>query len=367
MVSTGHESLRVLVVDDEAIVRDPLTEALGWVGYTADAAATVDEALDLLEQRHYDIVFCDLIMPGADGFTLMEVLRRRFPHVPVVVLTGHGTVALTQRAIRLGAQDFIIKPFSVRELPFIVERNLERVRLESTLQKQQTEGLLFQTVQALVAAIEAKDPHTAGHSRKVAMIAEHFAAALQLTATDVFVLRLAGMMHDVGKIGIPEHVLLKAGALNEDEWLIMKQHPVIGAEIVGQIGELGYVAKVVRSHHERWDGSGYPDGLKGEAIPFLSRILYIADAYEALTAERAYRKGISHEDAMALIRREGTAQFDMELVQLMEARVLPEILEELRNPVQVAPHLSRTTIEAMRAQAAHHVPPSTDAPDPNPQ
>lgn len=352
MAVSAHESVRILVVDDEEIVREPLMEALSWIGYTVDGASSVDQALEKLERETYDLMFCDLVMPGASGFTLMEVLRRQHPNLPVIVLTGHATVDLTQKAIRLGAQDFIIKPFSVRELPFIIERNIERVRLEAQLRDQRTEHLLFQTVQALTAAIEAKDPYTAGHSQQVAQLALRFADALSLNETDVFVLRLAGVMHDVGKIGIPESVLLKPTQLNEAEWEIMRQHPVIGAEIVGQIIDLGYVAKVVRSHHERWDGSGYPDGLRGETIPFHSRILYIADAYDALTSDRAYRKGMSHEQALALIKQQAGAHFDRELVQVLETRVIPNLDPDWRAPSQVMPHLSRTTKEAMSAQAS---------------
>jgi putative two-component system response regulator len=341
MTTLAADPIRILVVDDEDVVREPLIEALGWVGYIAEGAASVDEALENLESRLYHLIFCDLVMPGASGFTLLEIARRRFPHLPVIVLTGHATVDLTQKAIRLGAQDFIIKPFSVRELPFIVERNLERLRLETQLQAQRTEDLLFQTVQALTVAIEAKDPYTAGHSQKVSQLAMQYATFLNLGATDVFALRLAGMMHDVGKIGIPESILLKPGPLDEREWEIMRQHPVIGAEIVGQITDLGYVAQIVRSHHERWDGMGYPDGLKGEAIPFLSRILHISDVYDALTADRAYRKGIGHEQAMAIITQQAESHFDQELLRVLEQQVLPALGPEWRAPARMTAHLSR--------------------------
>ncbi|MEI7833761.1 MAG: HD domain-containing phosphohydrolase [bacterium] len=341
MTTADHGYIRILVVDDEEVVREPLTEALGWAGYLADGVSSVDEALEKLEETEYDMLFCDLVMPGTNGFTLMEVVRRRFPTLPVIVLTGHATIDITQHAIRLGAQDFIIKPFSVRELPFIVERNLERIRLEQKLQKQQTEHLLFQTVQALTAAIEAKDPYTAGHSQKVAYIAEKFAQALELNATDVFVLRLAGMMHDVGKIGIPESILLKPEDLDENEWGIMKQHPTIGAEIVGQIVDLNYVAKVVRSHHESWNGTGYPDGLKGDAIPFLSRILFISDVFDALTSDRSYRKKLSREAAIAIIVKSSGIYFDEELVQILQDKVLDLLNDDVINATLILPHLSK--------------------------
>jgi putative two-component system response regulator len=352
-MTTPRDTVRVLVVDDETLVRDSLIEALSWIGYEADGASSVEDAIELLHANAYSIVFCDLVMPDTDGFTLLEIMRRKYPHMPVIVLTGHATLDLTQRAIRLGAQDFLVKPFSIRELPFVVERNMERVRLEAQLREQRVEELLFQTVQALSAAIEAKDPYTAGHSQKVAYLAMQFAHALNLSNTDIFALRLAGMMHDVGKIGIPETVLLKPGKLSEAEWEIMKQHPVIGAEIVGEITDLDYIAKVVRAHHERWDGSGYPDALRAEAIPFLARILYLSDAFEALTADRAYRAGLSDDEAMAIIRSESGQHFDTELVRVLEYAILPSISSEWRTPSRVNPHLTRTTHDAMMVQAAY--------------
>ncbi|HEY3416821.1 MAG TPA: HD domain-containing phosphohydrolase [Armatimonadota bacterium] len=352
MVLLSQELIRILVVDDEDIVREPLTEALGWLGFAADSAASVDQAVEFLNQSNYDILFCDLVMPGQNGFALIDIAQKRFPHMAVIVLTGHATVDLTQKAIRLGAQDFVIKPFSVRELPFIVERNLERLRLEARLREQRTEHLLFQTVQALTAAIEAKDPYTAGHSQKVAEIAVQFSRTLTLTETDTFALKLAGVMHDVGKIGIPEMVLLKPGKLNDQEWEVMKQHPVIGAEIVGQITDLGFVAKVVRSHHERWDGTGYPDGLTGDSIPFLSRILFIADAFDALTADRAYRRGMTQEDALELIQRFSGIHFDADLVQVLADQVLPAYAAEQWTTDHIKPVLTRTKLEALSVQSS---------------
>lgn len=327
MVISGEQLIRILVVDDEEFVREPLAEALCRLGFAADSAASVDEALALLDRQDYTLVFCDLVMPDASGFSLLEVVRDRYPAMPVIVLTGHATVEITQQAIQLGAQDFIIKPFSVRELPFIIERNLERTRLETQLREQQTVNLLFQTVQALVAAIEAKDRYTAGHSRKVAELAVHFATVLGLTETDIFAVRLAGMMHDVGKIGIPEHILMKPTKLSAAEWETMRQHPIIGADIVGQIADLRYVAKVVRAHHERWDGTGYPDGLDGEAIPFLSRIMYLCDAYDALRADRAYRPGMSEEQALTIIHSLSGSHFEKDLVAVLERDVLPRLAE----------------------------------------
>ncbi|HOF88018.1 MAG TPA: response regulator, partial [Armatimonadota bacterium] len=241
MVMTDGQPVRILVVDDEEIVREPLVEALGWLGYTVDGAASVEEAQGLLARYAYALVFCDLVMPHASGFTLLEVVCRQYPDLPVVVLTGHATVEITQQAIQLGAQDFIIKPFSVRELPFIIERNMERVRLETQLREQRSVHLLFQTVEALVAAIEAKDRYTAGHSRKVSELAVRFASVMGLSETEIFAVRLAGMMHDVGKIGIPEHILMKPSKLNAAEWEVMRRHPSIGADIVGQIADLRYV------------------------------------------------------------------------------------------------------------------------------
>lgn len=345
-----HENIRILIIDDEAVVREPLADALGWLGYAPDTAATVDDALLQLSRAQFDLIICDLVMPDAHGFTLLEILRRQYPEIPAIVLTGHGTVDLAQKAIQLGAQDFVTKPFHIHELPFLVERNLERKRLERHLLEQRNEYLLFQTIQALTAAIEAKDPYTAGHSQKVAQLALQFSQVLELDDTDVFVLRLAGVMHDIGKIGIPENVLLKPGKLSEYEWEIMKQHPVIGAEIVGRITDLGFVAKVVRSHHERWDGKGYPDGLRGDAIPLLSRILGISDVYDALTADRAYRAGMTHEQAIRIIREQVGSHFELELVDMLEEVVLPSFGKDWHDSPPIMPYLSRTSPTALSVQ-----------------
>jgi putative two-component system response regulator len=252
--------------------------------------------------------------------------------------------------MRTGAQDFVIKPFSVRELPIIVERNVERRRLEAQLRERQTENLLFQTVQALTAAIEAKDPYTAGHSWKVSYLSIQFANTLELGQTDIFALRLAGMMHDVGKIGIPESVLRKPSRLNEQEWEIMKQHPIIGAEIVGQISDLKFVAKIVRSHHERWDGTGYPEGLKEEQIPFLARILNLSDAFDALTADRAYRKGLTDQQALEIIKQQSGIHFDEEMVTIFENQIFPGLSETWRNPNELTAKLSSTVLESLSVQ-----------------
>ena len=341
---------RILVADEDDGARQSLQDNLRWIGFASDGAKTHGDALVFLEATPYDLVFCDLMLSNQNGFDLLGTIRLQFPTLPVIVLSNNATVRLAQKAIRLGAQDFIAKPINTRELPFIIARNLARMRLLAQIHEKQTEQLLFQTVQALTAAIEAKDPYTAGHSQTVALLANQFVGALQLDDTDSFITRMAGMMHDVGKIGIPERVLLKRGKLDDHEWEIMKQHPIISAEIVSQVSDLNSVAQVVRAHHERWDGSGYPDGLAGDNIPLLSRILYIADAYDALTADRAYRKGMSHLEAMSIIKRQAGASFDAELVLIMEEYVFPSLGPDWRVPSRMTPHLSRTTVEAMNAQ-----------------
>jgi HD-GYP domain-containing protein (c-di-GMP phosphodiesterase class II) len=234
--------------------------------------------------------------------------------MPVVLLTGHTDVELARDSLQRGASDFVTKPVNIRELPILVERNLTRRRLEVARLQEREAQVLFAAIKALASAVDAKDRYTARHSRVVTRLALLLADAIHLASEERYVLELSAWMHDVGKIGVPDSILTKPGSLTEEEFTVMKAHPVKGGEIVGEIEELGRVADVIRHHHERVDGHGYPDGLRGEAIPLASRIILIADAFEAMTADRSYRHGLDREAALGELREHGGTQFDAELV-----------------------------------------------------
>ncbi len=305
---------RLLVVDDMEAMRMALVQCLHLSGYEVVSAASGGEALELLRTQRFDLLLTDQAMPGLSGLELTEAVSRMHPHMPVVLLTGHTDVELARDSLQRGASDFVTKPVNIRELPILVERNLTRRRLEVARLQEREAQVLFAAIKALASAVDAKDRYTARHSRVVTRLALLLADAIHLASEERYVLELSAWMHDVGKIGVPDSILTKPGSLTEEEFTVMKAHPVKGGEIVGEIEELGRVADVIRHHHERVDGHGYPDGLRGEAIPLASRIILIADAFEAMTADRSYRHGLDREAALRELREHSGTQFDTELV-----------------------------------------------------
>jgi putative two-component system response regulator len=253
-------------------------------------------------------------MPGLSGLDLTRAISLMHPNLPVVVLTGLSDVELAKTSLQLGASDFITKPVNVRELPIIIERNLLRRKLEVARLKEREAAVLLEAIKALSSAVDAKDPYTARHSMRVSRLAFALADSVGLAPDERYVLDLAAWMHDVGKIGVPDRILTKPAGLVAAEMEIIKLHPTKGGEIVGQIEELSLVADAIRHHHERMDGRGYPDGLRGDAIPLNSRIIHVADAFEAMTSDRSYRRGLTRAVALGELLRHSGSQFDPELV-----------------------------------------------------
>jgi response regulator RpfG family c-di-GMP phosphodiesterase len=313
--SQSVQPWRLLVVDDMEAIRVALVQCLRLTGYEVVSAASGGEALELLRTQRFDLLLTDQAMPGLSGLELTEAVSRMHPHMPVVVLTGHTDVELAKDSLQRGASDFVTKPVNIRELPILVERNLTRRRLEVARLQEREAQVLFAAIKALASAVDAKDTYTARHSRMVTRLALLLADAVQLSSEERSVLELSAWMHDVGKIGVPDSILTKPGALTEAEFAVMKAHPVKGGEIVGEIEELGRVADVIRHHHERIDGAGYPDGLRGAAIPLASRIILIADAFEAMTSDRSYRQGLGRAAAVRELEKHAGTQFDADLVR----------------------------------------------------
>ena len=305
----------MLVVDDAENVRLALSDSLTYQGYQVVAAGSGDEALDLLRSQHFDLLLTDQGMPGLSGLDLTRAVARMHPHIPIVLLTGYTDVELAKTSLQLGASDFITKPINIRELPIVIERNLTRRQLEGARLKEREAAVLLEAIKALASAVDAKDPYTARHSMRVTRLCFVLADAIQLAPDERYVLELAAWMHDVGKIGVPDHILTKPAPLSAAEEAVVRLHPIKGGEIVGQIEELSLVADAIRHHHERIDGGGYPDGLRSEAIPLTSRIIHIADAFEAMTADRSYRQGLGRAVALAELDRHSGKQFDQELTK----------------------------------------------------
>ena len=237
-------------------------------------------------------------------------------NVPFVMITASEQKELIQLAINHGADDFLTKPFHMENLPTIIERNIQRKQYEIKTKNPHKVSVLLKTIQSLITALEAKDSYTSGHSVNVARCAVRLGSSLGLPDTDLFTLELAALLHDIGKIGMPDNILQKKSTLQDAEYVTAKKHTIIGSEIVGKIDELKEVASIIRHHHERYDGKGYPDGLTGEVIPKFARILSIADSYETLISNRIYRSALAVEDALKEIEKNAGTQFDPELTKL---------------------------------------------------
>ena len=317
---------RLLVVDDEAANVRVLTHALRLAGY-ADVHSTTDarEALPLVAALSPDLILLDLLMPHMDGF---EVMRRLAPldptaaHLPVLVLTADVTPAARRRALEFGATDFLTKPFDIIEVALRV-RNLLRVRflargLEGQVRERtrDLEAARVELVERLATAAEYRDDDTGQHTRRVGRLAARMATALGWPADEVDALRQAAPLHDVGKIGVADRILLKPGPLTADEMAVMRTHTTIGGRILSgaRFPVLRMAEAVALSHHERWDGSGYPAGLAGEAIPSAGRIVTVADVYDALTHSRPYKAAWTPADAVEEIRRQSGRHFDPAVV-----------------------------------------------------
>lgn len=306
----------ILIIEDDIDYAEMLAYALTHMKYNVHLAYSGTGGLDIVRQKKLDIVLTDLKMPGMSGLELAQRIIKMYLDIPVVLITGFNDLSMVKRALEIGVSDYIVKPVSIDELPVVIERNLQRKLLEKKMLQENQADTLLKALKALMRALDAKDPYTYGHSQRVVHLAMKIADRLNLDNGRRYTLQLAASLHDIGKIGMPDNILKKADSLEDIEMNKAKDHPLIGSEILGEIEELSEVASIVRHHHERFDGTGYPDGLGGDAIPLFSRILFILDAYEALASDRIYRKGMGKERALQEIRHNAGTQFDPDLVAI---------------------------------------------------
>lgn len=296
------ERTRVLVVDDTVANLTLVRALLPAPDFAVRSASNADAALASILDVQPEVVLLDVRMPARDGFSLCEQLKShaatRF--VPIILMTASSEPADRLRAIEAGADDFIAKPLNAMELRARVRALARTKRYIDELESAE------QVIVSLALTIEARDAYTEGHCQRLALYATALGEALHLEPDELRALQRGGYLHDVGKIGIPDAVLLKPGPLTADEFDLMKTHPLIGERLCGELRSLERVRPIVRSHHERLDGSGYPDGLRGDAIPLLAQIIGLVDVYDALTTARPYRTKRSIEEAMTILRDEAT-------------------------------------------------------------
>jgi putative nucleotidyltransferase with HDIG domain len=352
---------RILVVDDEETIREIVSSMLGGANYQTRQACSGVEALAVLEKGdEFDLVLSDLMMAEMDGIALLERAKERYPDMPIVMVTAVHDIQVALQALRNGAYDYLLKPFEREQLLATVRRALEHRRLKrendayrSNLETlvaartQQWKSALSNleksydiTLEALGDALDLKDAETEGHSRRVTAYTIAIARKMGMPKEDINVIARGAFLHDIGKMAIPDDILRKPGKLTDDEMAIMREHCYRGYKIISRIPFLAEAAEIVYSHQERFDGLGYPRGLKGEQIPLGARIFAIADTLDAMRSDRPYRKAQSIEAARKEIELWAGKQFDPDIVKIfleMPNNIWEDLRKDINGPDQPPP------------------------------
>lgn len=333
----------LMVVDDEERIRKVLTIQLEKSGYNVIALAGGQEAMELLSQVEVDVVITDIRMPRVTGDQILRYVKTHVPAVPVIMLTGVVDIETAVSIMRSGAHDYLVKPVKRDELLVTVHRALqyrsvvlrniqlqeENIRYQKELEqkvRERTRELAralahlrevhLDTVKILASAIEEKDPYMRGHSSRVRIISAEMARKLGYKEMEIERIEYGALLHDIGKIAIDQRILDKPGPLTEEERKVVQEHPIIGERIINKVTFFADIAPMVRWHHERWDGLGYPDGVKKENIPVPVRILSIVDSFDAMSSDRPYRKALPLEKTLEIVKEERGKQFAPEMVDL---------------------------------------------------
>jgi putative nucleotidyltransferase with HDIG domain len=346
-------SERILIVDDEETIREIVSSMLTSANFNCRQAASGMEALALLDSgEEFELMLSDLMMANLDGIGLLEKTKERFPDMPVVMVTAVHDISVALAALRNGAYDYLLKPFEREQLLATVRRALEnrRLKLENreyltnmellvearTEQLRKAMGNLERsydiTLEALGDALDLKDAETEGHSKRVTAFTIAIARALGLSSDEIRVIARGAFLHDIGKMAIPDNILRKPDKLTPDEVTIMREHCFHGYQILKKIPFLAEAAEIVYSHQERFDGTGYPRGLKGEQIPLGARMFSLADTLDAITSNRPYRAAQTVEAAREEIERWAGRQFDPEIVRTfisMDKNIWSDLRKEI--------------------------------------
>ena len=313
----------LLIVDDERDIRAFLREVLECEGYRCLEASDAEQALGYLETNHVDVALLDIKMPGKSGFDLLIESQARYPDMAIIMASGISDMDTAMECVRQGAYDYLTKPFTLNEVVRVVGKAAEKAKMQREVddyrhrlelkveeQAQRIRHSFLASMAALSFSLEAKDPYTAGHSRRVAELSIAVGRRLNLEDVELDDLHWGSLLHDIGKTAIDQCVLNKPGKLTEQEYQHVMSHTVVGTSIIDPIVNNRNITDIVELHHARYDGFGFRQKLKGKYIPFLARIVAVADAYDAMTSERAYRPALSREEALDEIRLGMGSQFD---------------------------------------------------------
>lgn len=333
MFAPKNIELRILIIDDEPHLRKILTEILSRF-YICVSADSAESGIAEIEKSDFAIVITDVNLPGISGLELIPLIKAKSPQTVVLVVSGEQSLNDSVKALRNGAFDYIVKPFGLQQVEAAVRRAVEHFELQVIKERygQHLEQLVAErtaeldcalnkiessyraTLKALAQTLETRDYETYGHSERVVTFSLRLGHELGLKAEQLQVLEYGALLHDIGKIGVPDAILRKPASLTEDEWTQMRLHPLHGEQILRDVPFLADAAKVVLQHHEKWNGSGYPHGLKGAEIDFNARVFAVVDAFDAIVSDRVYRSGKTYEEACGEITSSIGIQFDPKIV-----------------------------------------------------
>lgn len=320
--------VKMLVVDDDRNMLSLVDRTLKIQGITPMLAADGETAINMLKEHKFDIVLLDLRLPVLPGEEIFKIIKIRYPATDVIIMTAYATVESAIQTLKKGAYDYLVKPTTIDNIWLTIKRCIEKRELFEQLSTEKKmfskiselydrlDDLFIGTVESLGDVIEAKDVYTGGHCERMNRYSSIISEKIGLPESARSSLRYAALLHDIGKIAVPEAILLKPEKLTDNEFDIMKKHTIRGVEILSPIKQLSDSLPGIKYHHEKYDGTGYPEGLNGQNIPLIGRIISVADSFDAMTSDRPYRKKLSFDDAKSeLIRCSGT-QFDPELVNV---------------------------------------------------
>jgi cyclic di-GMP phosphodiesterase len=316
----------VLIVDDEYIGRETLQSVLEGEGYELEMAENGLQAIEKAKKLLPDVILLDVMMPGMTGFEVCQRIRNdpQIAEIPIIILTALDDRESLLNALKAGADDFISKPFDRYELRArlmgITRLNRYQKLIQERAKLRDANTQLLSAYEATIEgwshALDLRDRETEGHSRRVTQLTVRLAQALDISDDDIMHIRRGALLHDMGKIGIPDSILHKPAALTDEEWTVMRKHPQLAYDMLYPIEYLRPALEIPLTHHEKWDGTGYPRGLKGEEIPIVARLFAVVDVWDALTSDRPYRPAWSQEEALTYIREQSGKHFDPQVVDL---------------------------------------------------